>query len=74
MDENQNENDNSEIIEPTETETTLTVDDYNQVKAELESEKAKNAKLYARVKKSSDLKPSVETHNKIRNSQPNSLS
>jgi hypothetical protein len=61
MDENQNENDNSEIIEPTETETTLTVDDYNQVKAELEAEKAKNAKLYARVKKSSDLKPSVET-------------
>ena len=36
---------------------TLTVDDYNRVAAELEAEKTKNAKLYARVKKAETAKP-----------------
>lgn len=38
-------------------EVELTVDDYNVVKAELESEKAKNSKLYARLKKTETSKP-----------------
>lgn len=51
--ENNIENTNSETVtEPTDTgEVQLTVDDYNRVAAELEAEKAKNAKLYARLKK-----------------------
>lgn len=44
----------------TENETELTVDDYNKLKAEKEALEASNKKLYARLKKSSDVKPSVE--------------
>ena len=55
------ENDNSEIVETTEPETTLTVDDYNKLKAEKEALEQKNAQLYARIKKSSDTKPLAET-------------
>jgi len=49
--ENEAENINSQNDEVVVEETTLTVDDYNRVKEELEAEKAKNAKLYARVQK-----------------------
>ena len=38
-------------------EVTLTVDDYNNVVAERDAEKAKNAKLYARLKKTETSKP-----------------
>lgn len=59
-------NDDTQIVE---TETTLTVDDYNRVVSERDAEKAKNAdleqknkQLYARAtKKSSDATPLVET-------------
>lgn len=64
MDENQNENENSSN-ESTETEnqgTTLTVDDYNKLLKEKQDLEEANKKLYARVKKSSDNKPLVETH------------
>lgn len=38
-------------------EVTLTVDDYNRVANELQAEKAKNAKLYARIKESKKTAP-----------------
>lgn len=45
--------------------TTLTVDDYNRVVAERDAEKARNAKLYARIEKdkqkSLDNKPLVQS-------------
>jgi len=60
MEDTKTENTDSEIVTdaPADTgEVTLTVDDYNAVVAERDAEKAKNAKLYARLKKSETSKP-----------------
>lgn len=62
MENNTNENidssiDETEVTTDTNGEVTLTVDDYNAVVAERDAEKAKNAKLYARLKKETISKP-----------------
>lgn len=75
MNEDINENIDSQNDAQNETvdtnETTLTVDDYNKLKAEKEALEEANKKLYARVKKSSENKPLVNTHAQQDNSQVN---